>query len=1031
MIRFFLDRHLLVHVITFMVLTVGALVLSRSLREGYPQVTINEVVITALLPGASPEDVEAKLVQPIEEAVREVDGVDVYHATAQDSVAKVVVELYPDYSPEQVRETERDLQKAVDAIQDFPAEMEQRPVLFRFDPTKMPVLEIALYGPKAARNAAALDLERRLEGVEGVADATKVGYSDPQIEVQVDPLRARALNVTLDEIMAALQRRNVASTGGKLETYPAQRQVVLSGEYRSLQDIEATILRFDGVAGGALRVRDVARVVWAEEETGLRLHAEGEPSTHLIVRKRSAADIIDTVGRVRELLEDYPLPAGVGYGLYNDQSRETSNRLGIVIGNGIGGAVLVLLVLLLFLSPRVAGWVAFGVPFALLGVLTIIPLFGITINMVSLAGFVVVIGLVVDDAIIVAERIAFYMEQGLPGREAAIKGTSEMARPVIGSSLTTILAFSPLFLLGGIPGKFSWAIPAIVILTLGVSLFECFFVLPVHLVGRRDDKRPKARWLVRVEGVYEWLLGGILWRGGLVALAFLGLLVGTLWVGKQALGVVLFPQDDSDALYVKFRTPLGTPIERTEAVARSIERQLPALMGDELEGVSARIGHWEHRRITRDNGSADNEGVVAAYLRNGFEDNSLVWIDRIKGELELPDDVEVIFQHKEIGPPVGAPVTVHISGEDVAARRRATAVARTYLENQPAVIDLDVDERPGLRQVDLRLDYERMALKRVSVDAVARTVKAAFFGIPATDLRRGNESLDVRVRFDPSARGDTELLASMPVRAEDGRLYPLSDLVTPVEVDALAEIHHRDGVATTTITGNVKPGSGETATSLAAKMRRELLPQFGAAGAAAGPDDVRVYLGGEAEESAETIGDMPMVLGLAFVGIILVVMLLTESLLQAIFVVSAVPLGFIGIIWAFVLHGVPISMFALLGITGLAGVVVNDSIVMVTSLNCATEGIHELGPLVRAVAAAARDRLRPVLLTTLTTVAGVMPTAYGLGGRDAVLSPMSLALGWGLVFATTITLLLVPSLFIVRLRIEGLVRRVWPVKDPA
>jgi len=1015
-IRFFLDRHLLVHVITFMVLSVGALVLSQSLREGYPQVTINEVVVTAFLPGASPDDVETKLVRPIEEAVREVDGVDVYHSTASDSVARVVVELYPDYDPGQVRDTERDLQKAIDAITDFPPEMESRPILFRFDPTKMPVLEIALYGsgPASSRRAAALDLERRVEAVEGVADVLKVGYADPQIEVQIDPLRARAQGVTLDEVMAALKRRNVASTGGKLETFPSQRQVVLSGEYRGVHDIERTILRFDAAAGGALRIEDVARVVASQEETGLRLHAEGEPSVHLIVRKRGNADIIDTVDRVRAVMDEVQLPSGVSYGLYNDQSRETKNRLSIVIGNGIGGAALVLLVLLAFLSPRVAGWVAFGVPFALLGVLTVIPLLGITINMVSLAGFVVVIGLVVDDAIIVAERIAYHMEQGLPGREAALRGTSEMARPVIGSSVTTILAFSPLFLLGGIPGKFSWAIPAIVIATLAVSLFECFCILPAHLVGRRDDKRPKARWLVAFEGIYERVLGVVLWRGGLVAVAFLGLLAFTAYYARTNLGVVLFPQDDSEALYVKLRTPLGTPIEKTEAVARAVERQLPAIMGDELEGVTARIGHHEHRRITRDSGAADNEAFVAAFLRNGFEDNSLTWIARVKEELVVPDDVDVIFQHKEIGPPVGMPVTVHISSDDEAARRRSTARVRAYLDAQPEIIDLEVDERPGLRQVDLRLDYERMALQHVSVESVARTVKAAFFGLPATDLRDGAETVDVRVRFGPSARGDLQLLSSMPVRSEDGRLHPLGDLLVPVEVDALAEIHHRDGVRTTTVEGNLDPNGAATSSSMAARISAELLPHVD------GEEGVRVYVGGEAEESAKTVGAMPLVLGLAFLGIILVVMLLTESLLQAVFVVSAVPLGFIGVVWAFVFHGVPLSMFALLGITGLAGVVVNDSIVMVTSLNAATTGVSDLGELVRTVAAAARERLRPVLLTTLTTVAGVMPTAYGLGGRDAVLSPMSLALGWGLIFATTITLFLVPSLFIVRRRVERL-----------
>ena len=1019
MIRFFLERHLLVHVITIAVFLVGLFVMSRSQREGFPGVTLNQVVVTAVLPGASPEDVETKVVQVLEDAVAEVDGVDSYFSVSRESIGIITVDLYPDFDKAQVEAAERDLQKALDAIVDLPEDMESPPVLSRFDPAKMPVIEVALHGPWSELRSTAEAVESQLERVAGVSKVELVGVGEREIHILVDPLRARRQGVTLDEVMAAVARRNVTSTGGKLASYPAQRQVVLSGEYASVDEIGDTLLRFDARAGTSLRLRDVARVVEGEESIGMRAHAEGERALSLIVRKRAAADILDVVDAVRGELDRIELPSGVGYTLYNDQSRQTRNRLDVVYSNGIGGVVLVLLVLLIFLRLRVAFWVAFGIPFCVLGVLALLPAVNITVNMISMAGFVLVIGIVVDDAIVVAERIAFHLEAGESALDAAEKGTKEMAVPVVGSSLTTILAFSPMFTIGGIPGKFSWAIPTIVILTLIVSLFESFFILPSHLAGGGKVKgRPKAAWLVRMESIYEAVLRRVVRHGGKVALAFGLLFVVSVGYAAKNMPVVLFPQDDSDAVHIKLRVPLGRPVEYTEAAARSIEAQLPEIIGGDLEGVTARIGHQDYLNLSRNLGSAEHEALVNAYLINERRHSAHAWIERLREDLVVPEGVELIFEAKRIGPPLGRPVTVHVSSPDARERVVAANEVAAYLEGVPGVEALESDAREGVRQIDLRLDYERLALKSIPVETVSRTVKAAFFGLPISEFHRDGQTESIRVKFDDDARGELDSLLSMPVPGAGGNVHSLRDVVVPVEVPALAELHHREGVRTITLTSNIAPKSGETATSIAKRIERELLPRFEGRSR-----ELRVYIGGEATKSAETLGEMPTVFAMAVLGIVMVVTLLTGSILQAIFVITAIPLGLIGVIWAYAAHGIPISMFALMGMTGLAGVVVNDSIVMVTSLNKFVDPDASLDSLVRSVAKGAAERLRPVLLTTLTTVAGVMPTAYGLGGRDALLSPMSLALGYGLIFGTAITLILVPSLYVLRHRVENLIRR--------
>jgi multidrug efflux pump subunit AcrB len=1026
MIRFFLDRPLLVHVITIAVFAIGLMIVGRTQREGFPAVTINSVVITTILPGASPEDLESKITDPIEEAIREVDGVEEYSSTSQDGLSIVSIDLFEDLRPREVEQAERDLQKAIDAIQDFPADLEAPPVITRFNPAKAAVLEIAVTGPTPEVLATIESLRPRLEQLPGVGKIEEVGVGDPEIEVLLDPVRARAQQVTLDEVMAALARRNESSTGGRLTSWPQQRQVVLSGEYRSAQEIGETILRFRGPSGGALLLRDVAQVRETREDVGLRVHSNGEPSVNLVVRKRESADILDTVDGIYELLAAHQLPPGVEIHTFNDISQQTRNRLDVVISNGIGGVILVLAMLLLFLTARIAFWVAFGMPFALLGAAALLPTIGITINMVSLAGFVLVIGIVVDDAIIVAERIAHYLEAGVEPREAALRGTKEMAVPVLGSSLTTILAFTPMFMLGGIPGKFSWAIPAIVILTLSVSLFECFFCLPSHIVGdgraTRALSRPKARFMLRIEQMYGAMLRRVLPFGPVIVALFFGLFLATVQFMRTSMPIVLFPQDDAEAFYLKVSTPLGSPIEQTEAAIRAIEQQIPAIVGDDLDGVTSRVGHQDLRRPERDRGVAEHEGHIAVYLVNQHQYSAHAWVDRVKQELQVPEGVTLVYEAKRVGPPMGRPVQVHVSSHDDALRQQVAHELRDQLAGLPGVVDLESDRRPGVRQIDLRLDHRRLALEQVGVDTVSRAVKAAFFGIPVTELLAADERVAIRVRFDPAARADLDLLLSTPVRGEDGRLHPLRELVEPVEIDALATYHHRNGVRTTTLTADIDPASGETASSLAKRIEAELLPNY-----ASLDPQLRVEIGGEATKTKETLGEMPMILALALMGIVLIVLLLTGSLTQALFVLSAVPLGLIGVVWAYAAHQVPISLFALLGVTGLAGVVVNDSIVMVTSLDASGHGQQTVSDLMEEVVRVSTERLRPVLLTTLTTVAGVMPTAYGLGGSDALLSPMSLALGYGLIFGTAITLILVPSLYMIRRKSERRreLRRAW------
>jgi multidrug efflux pump subunit AcrB len=1005
-VAFFLDRHLLVHVLTIGIVVLGLRAAWDAEREGFPAVELNLLFVSATLPGGSAADIESKIIVPIEDALSSVDGIAQYTSTSSDNIGVVRVELLDELDKGESAEVEADVRRALDAIGDFPSDMEDDPQVHRANPGRIPVMEVALSGRSDRLPEAAERLELALDGVDGLSSVNVVGVPDKEVRILVDAALARQHGVALTDVIGALQRRNVSSTGGTLETAGQRRQIVLRGEFTSAREAGETVLMFLP-DGRALRVHDVARIEEGRKDDGLIVHTDGKPGVSLVIRKRESADIIDTARGIRAAVDATELPEGVTAVLVNDGSFLTSNRLKLMANNGLIGLTLVLICLFAFLNPRTAFWVAAGVPVVLLGVVALMPKVGMTLNLISMAGMVVVLGLLVDDAVVVSERIGFHRQQGMPPREAALKGTTTMMRAVTASALTTMVAFSPILELGGTPGKIAWNIPAVVVLALILSLAECFIILPVHVSGgRQTAPKPKRRFVQAMERAYSRVLVPVLrWRK-LVLVVFGLVFVVTMGVIRPRLPFVLFPQDDSDALYVQVELPPGTPIERTEAVVTSLERQLPALVGSDLMATTSRIGHGDANNSDQTIGTASNRAAISVLckpldrLRTSAE-----WAVYLDEHLVVPPEADVTFKPRVVGPPMGRPVTVHISGNDDAVRRRVATAVAARLAGYPGVVDIEVDEEPGIRNVDLRPDWGKLSLLGLDAELVAITLKAGLHGIPVTEVRGLGETVSYRVQLDPISRGSLDSLLDTPLRGRTGRTVLLRDVVRPVEVPSVATIQHRGGQRTATVYAGFDPASGLTAHAMGQTLKREVFD------AVADPA-VRVYNGGEAVETAETLGNLLMVLTIAVLGICLVITVMLESVLDAIFVVATIPFGVAGVILAFFGHGQELSLFAMLGGIGLAGVVVNNAIVMVDAIKRKLAEAAEAGDDAdEAMVTAVVERLRPILVTTISTLGAVLPTAYGLGGYDAVLSPMSLALGWGLVFSTSVTLLLVPCLF--------------------
>ena len=1010
LIRFFVERHLLVNVLTLMVVVLGILAILRTNIEGFPEASMPLFIVTASLPGAAARDVETKVTIPIEDELRDLDGLESYTTIVTDNRSVTTIKLDDDTSDEDIYKKEREIRNAIESIRDFPDDMRDDPNIFVMEPAKQPVLEVAVSGEKGALIEAEKLIERALLRIPGVGEVKTVGLPDPELRVLIDPESARSHGVTILDVSRAIERRNVSDTGGVLESAGDRRQVVMWRRYEDPSEVGETILRFDDAA--PLRVRDIARLELGREDVGLIAGTNGRPGLSLIAIKRADADLIETRNAIARALEALPLPSGVVTTIVNDASYEMSNRLNVIASNGIMGIMLVAGIVFLFLAPSAALWVCMGVPLVILGVIALMPQVGMTINFVSTVAFVIVLGMLVDDAVVVAEKILLRRQEGLGPAEAAVSGTLMVARPVIASAVTTLLAFAPMLAIGGMPQKLIWQIPAVVSLALALSLLESFIILPAHMsmVRSNAQPRPKRAFVLAIEARYRRALERLLPNRGKVIAVFgvFFILVSVLIVPRMEFE--FFPQESSPGFGIKVQMPPGTPIERTEAASDAIQAQLPGIMGADLLALTSRVGHMESRAFDREYGSAENEAVITVHLElDGKKRNSAEWMQDLRHLLAVPLDAEVLFEAEVDGPPGLEPVSVFILANDDITRRQTAIALADFLAEIAGVSNITIDEKFGMRQVDLNPDPERLARQGLDARDLGMTLKAAYYGLIASEIRDLDETTEIRVSLEPAARRSIDALLELPVRNSRGELVLLRDVVDPVEIPALAKIQHRNGRRAASVTAGLDPDSGETGTSVAERIERGFLPRY------AGRTDIEIEISGEVIQSRRAVGDLGFVAIVVVLGIGAVIAIMLGSFLEAFFVIAVVPFAAVAVVLTFWMHGMNFSLLPLIGTIGLSGVVVNASIVMVDSVHQAQQRIRRGATeeersevIIEALVA----RLRPVLVTSLSTFGGVMPTAYGLGGYDAVMSPMSLALGWGLAFSSGVTLFLVPSLYV-------------------
>ncbi|NDY96813.1 efflux RND transporter permease subunit [Wenzhouxiangella limi] len=1001
----------------------GLLSLSRVQQEVFPEAVLDVVRVTVPYPGGTPEEVEEGIVLAVEEAMRGVDGIDEIRSVAREGQGQVSAELARGAS---VNEARNDIESAVNRITSFPENAEQ-PIISA--PTnRRQVLSLILYGEvgRQTLRATAEQARRDLLRDPRLAQVELAGLPQPEIAVEVEQAVLREFGLTRSELARRIDQASVELPAGDLETATGDYLLRIM-ERRERGEAFADITIIARPDGTRITLGEIAEVVDGFRETGQATLFNGREAVRLEVYRSSAHSPLEGSRAVHEYVERMrrEWPSTLKLHIWDDASIIFKDRIDLLVENGLLGLLLVLLILTLFLRPRLSFWVTVGLAVALLGSFLFMPLLGVSINMISLFAFILVLGVVVDDAIVVGEASFHYLQGGDSAPRAALKGTREVLKPVVFAVLTTIVAFVPLLFLPGVLGEFFRVIPLIVIPILLLSLMESFLVLPAHLAHMRtEERRPwlrrAARWQQSfserfeslVEGYFRPFVGGVVrWRYFTIVAGFALLLIAIGYVASGRIAFRFMPEIESDIVTANIQLPVGAPVEETRRVARrvvdAIDRlQEQAFDAPVVEGVLATIGSQDaarERGLAQAADSARHLAAVAVSLvPAGQREVSAAdvvrgWQDQI-GEVAGVDKLSFAYR---AGPGQGPDIAFRLAHEDLGVLREAAAEFARAIGGYAGVSQIDDGFVPGKPQIELRLKPAARALGVTELD-LARQVRGAFFGQEALRTQRGTDELRVYVRRAPDDRRQVGDLLDKIILTPGGGEIPLREAAEVEYSRSRTVIEREQGQRVVNVTARVDRAV-TSAGKVNAGLRENEIPELQQRFAG-----LRFDVSGVQQDQRESLQALAYGMVLAVIVMYGLLAVVFSSYAQPVLILLAVPFGFLGALLGHLLMGFDLSLISMFGLVALAGVVVNDSLILIVTIN---QRCSEGQSIRQAVIDGTLRRFRPVLLTSLTTFFGLAPMIFETSLQARFLIPMALSLGFGILFVTVIALIMVPALY--------------------
>ncbi|MBV1916764.1 MAG: efflux RND transporter permease subunit [Sphingomonadaceae bacterium] len=1003
-------------------------------QEVFPEGSLERVSVTLEYPGATPEEVEESIVQKVEEAVQSIEGVKKVTSVAAEGAGTVVIELQYGTSVERALD---DVKSEIDQIQTFPLEAEEPNI--REMTNRQSAMRIAIFGdaPEATLKETAYQLEDALSALDEISFVDTSAIRKYQIYIDVPQDRLRALGLSLNDISQVVAAGSLDSPAGAIKTTTEQVRVRTVGQNYNQTDFEDIIVVSEG-DGATLRIRDIANVSDGFEDNDVITRFNDQPVAFVDVYRTSDERVLDVAEAARtHLTEEFSetLPHGVQYAIFDDGSDIFNQRLGLLMKNALIGLVLVLAALTLFLDIRLAALTAVGIAGTFIGAIFILEQLGSTLNMFSLFGFVLALGLVVDDAVVVGENVYAERERGRSGVGAAIAGAQRVAMPVIFAVITTIVSFSPIFAVGGLMGKIFRDVPLVVIAVLSLSLLEALLILPFHLSSLpAHGTKAKNKVLRKLHEVqvafdkhFQSFVAGPLDRMlrfavsmpyMILACASAVLIVTFATIPSGLIKFGFFPDIEADSVKAQLEMPAGTKIERTEKVVQKIEaagKRAVERLTSEIDpdapfldatyttvGMSvANTGPLGVNQTVRANLASLELKLVSAELRDisakQLEDT---WREELG---PVPEVRSLSISSSLIR--IGDPVSVKLSHPNEQVLKELGRKLTEKLAAIGGVYDIENDQDAGMQEIELRLRPSARTLG-ISLRDVASQVRAAFFGAEAVRVQRGREDVRVYVRLPENERDSIADVENFRVLTPGGSVA-LSALAEASFSQSPSVIRREGGRRITTVSAEVDKDV-VTSDEVSALLQAEIMPQL-----VRDYPDLQFHLGGVQEEQEQSFSRLGPAFLLAMITIYALLAIPFRSYVKPLIIMAAIPFGMIGAIFGHLLLGIPLSILSMFGIIALSGVVINGSLVLLDFID---ENLRNGMEREEAIIDAAKSRFRPILLTALTTFIGVAPITFETSLQAQFLIPMSASLGFGVLFGTVLLQLIVPALSILQMR---------------
>jgi multidrug efflux pump subunit AcrB len=1055
--RWSVNNNVTVNLILVFILVAGFLTMIKMNREMFPQFSLDMIYISVVYPGSTPEEVEEGICIKIEEQIEGIEKISRIISTAREGAGSVLVELE---SGADLKKVLDEIKAEVDRVDTFPEEAEEPRVVEVLK--QDPVVSVAIFGdvpetllrrlaeevrdelldadpaaagtPVARRGVLAAIIDFfRLKAPDTITQVDLVGVRNYEIAVEVSEETLRRYGIGFDHVVQAVRTGSVDLPAGTIKTRQGEILVRAKGQRYTGRELESLPL-ITLKDGSMLRLGDVARIVDGFEDTDVKARFNGKPASMVRIKRTSEQDVIGIARIAKNYVHSRSahLPPGVQMAIWGDLSTMVQDRVDLLLRNGLQGMLLVFLLLALFLNIRVAFWVAAGIPIAFMGGFLALDTLGQTVNMISLFAYIMTLGIVVDDATVFGENVFTHFRRGKDPADAVIDGVAEVGTPVVHSVTTTIVAFAPLMFIAGIMGKFISVMPMAVITILAVSLLEALVILPSHLhhalvaASRRPTgilawhERFRERLEEKLErfiaGVYTPLLDRAIRNRYLTFSTSLGALVVSLaLVAGGYVPFVFFPEGESDWIVAEVSFPLGTPHAITEAAVSRLEQGAFGLnqeyaktmkaSGPLVRNIFALVGaiprrDWKPEEIGNHVGQVWIE-IAPSEKRPAIPTAAVLnrWRSRAG---DMPGVDQLTFSTLE-GGPAGNAIEIQLTGKDFALLTQAAADLKTEIRTYPGTFDVADNFKPGKIERKLEARDGARALG-VTMRDIARQVRQAFYGEEAVRIQRGRDDVKVMVRYDDRERRSLAGLDELRIRTPDGHEVPIEEAAEIRAGRAYSLVNRIDRKRSVTVIADVDE-SRANASRIVTDLKAGFLPAL-----AKRYPGTTIDLEGQEKRTAESMDSLKSGYVLALMGIFVILASQFRSYVQALIIMAAIPFGLVGAVIGHLVMGLDITMVSIFGIVALSGIVVNDSLVLIDFIN---QRVRSGMDRRAAVLQAGARRFRAVILTTVTTIGGLLPLLLERSFQAQFLIPMAVSISFGLLVATALTLICVPAFYLI------------------